>query len=188
MSELTVTLLRFGLLVLMWAFVFAVTRTLRGDIYGTRVISRRRARTPAPATAGAPVGAAGAAAGQAAYGQPKLTRSDRRRAEKAARAAGAVPTHLVVTEGPLAGTTLPLRESGTLIGRNPESALVLDDDYASGRHLMIRKDGDTWVAEDLGSTNGTRLGSQLLNGPTPVRVGSELHVGRTVIELQRPGG
>lgn len=184
MSELTVTLLRFGLLVLMWVFVFAVARTLRGDIYGTRVISRRRANTPAAVAAGA----AGGPGGNAAYGQQKVTRADRRRAEKAARAAGAVPTHLVVTEGPLAGTTLPLRESGTLIGRNPESALVLDDDYASGRHLMIRKDGDTWVAEDLGSTNGTRLGSQLLNGATPVRVGSELHVGRTVIELQRPGG
>ena len=40
-------------------------------------------------------------------------------------------------QGPLTGTSLPLRESGTLIGRNPECALVLDDDYASGRHAAL---------------------------------------------------
>ncbi|MFV0461789.1 MAG: FHA domain-containing protein [Nostocoides sp.] len=179
MSELTVTLLRFGLLVLMWVFVFTLARVLKGDIYGTRVIARRPAARAETASA---------AASSTAPAAAKLSRAERRRAEKAARAAGAIPTHLVVTQGPLTGTTLPLRESGTLIGRNPECALVLDDDYASGRHLIIRREGQAWVAEDLGSTNGTRLGNQRITSAVPVPVGSQLQVGRTVIELQRPGG
>ena len=46
LSELTLTVMRLGLLVLLWVFVFAVVGVLRGDLYGTRV--KRR-----PAGAGA---------------------------------------------------------------------------------------------------------------------------------------
>ena len=95
------------------------------------------------------------------------------------------PTTLVVTEGALRGTTLPLRESGTIIGRNPESALVLDDDFASGRHARIFKREDGWYVEDLGSTNGTFIGSQRLSGATRVEAGATLRIGKTVVELRR---
>ena len=43
MSELTLTIIRLGLLVLLWVFVFSVVGVLRGDLYGTRVVSRRAA-------------------------------------------------------------------------------------------------------------------------------------------------
>ena len=46
LSELTLTVMRLGLLVLMWFFVFAVVGVLRGDLYGTRV-KRRTAGEPA---------------------------------------------------------------------------------------------------------------------------------------------
>ena len=48
MSELTLTIIRLGLLVLLWIFVFSVVGVLRGDLYGTRVVSR----TPAQARPG----------------------------------------------------------------------------------------------------------------------------------------
>jgi pSer/pThr/pTyr-binding forkhead associated (FHA) protein len=95
-----------------------------------------------------------------------------------------VPTTLVVTEGPLAGTSLPLRQTGVLIGRNPECALVLDDDYASGRHCRIYPSGETWYVEDLGSTNGTFMGREKLTAPREVGVGSSLRIGKTVLELR----
>ena len=91
---------------------------------------------------------------------------------------------LVVTEGPLAGTSLPLRSTGLLIGRNPECALVLDDDYASGRHCRIAQGPDGWYVEDLGSTNGTFLGRQKLTSPQPLEIGSTLRIGKTVLELR----
>ncbi|MEO7069407.1 MAG: FHA domain-containing protein, partial [Nostocoides sp.] len=96
-----------------------------------------------------------------------------------------VPTHLVVTEGPLSGTSLPLRDSGTLIGRNSEAGLVLDDDYASGRHVRLYRGDWGWVAEDLGSTNGTFLDGMKLTTVSPVEVGSQLRIGKTVVELRR---
>ena len=60
LSELTLTVMRLGLLVLMWFFVFAVVGVLRGDLYGTRV-KRRAAGTGKAAARGvapAPHGAA----------------------------------------------------------------------------------------------------------------------------------
>ncbi|MGO4597287.1 FHA domain-containing protein FhaB/FipA [Terrabacter sp. 2RAF25] len=191
MSELTLTLLRLGLLALLWIFIFSVVGVLRTDIYGTAVSRRGRrkarkeaeqqsrqrtpARTPAPAAAGA--GAAPAPAPEPAGGSGWRGRG---------RAKGAATT-LVVTEGPLTGTSLPLRSGGILIGRNPECALVLDDDYASGRHCRIYPDPsgrDGWVVEDLKSTNGTFIGRDRLTGTRPVEVGTSLRIGKTVLELR----
>ena len=169
LSELTLTVMRLGLLVLMWFFVFAVVGVLRGDLYGTRV-KRRSASTGKAAARGVPPAPHGAA-------RPEKKKGNRGRKG---------PTRLTVTAGPLSGTTLPLRPAGTLIGRSPECALVLDDDYASGRHARIFQDDDgTWKVEDLRSTNGTYLGATRLTEPREVAVGSVLRIGQTVVELQR---
>ena len=171
LSELTLTVMRLGLLVLMWFFVFAVVGVLRGDLYGTRVKRRAGGR------------AAKAAARGASPPPPSTARPEKKSRGVRGRKG---PTKLTVTAGPLSGTTLPLRPAGTLIGRSPECALVLDDDYASGRHARIFQDDDgTWRVEDLRSTNGTFLGATRLTEPREVAVGSVLRVGQTVVELQR---
>jgi pSer/pThr/pTyr-binding forkhead associated (FHA) protein len=73
-----------------------------------------------------------------------------------------------------------------LIGRAPECTLVLDDDFASARHArLVPQGGGEWVVEDLGSTNGTFLGSARVEGPTRVEAGAPVRVGRTVLELRR---
>ncbi len=161
MSELTVTIIRIGLLALLWAFVFSVVGALRGDLYGTRVLSRGSA-------AGAP------------------QRRDRPTGRAAARQVRRGPTHLVVTEGSLRGTAVPLSEGGLLIGRNPECSLVLDDDFASGRHLRLYPGPDgTWVADDLGSTNGTYVNNQRIGSGARLEPGAQIRIGKTVLELQR---
>jgi hypothetical protein len=182
MSELTLTLLRLGLLALLWIFIFSVVGVLRTDLYGTSVSRRsqrkavreqerqeRRAvkearRAPTPAAVPAP-----------ARGRFRRGHSKR------------MPQVLVVTEGPLTGTSLPLRGQAILIGRNPECALVLDDDYASGRHCRIYPDSsgrEGWLVEDLGSTNGTFIGREKLTSPQPVEVGTTLRIGKTVLEFR----
>ncbi|MDN5768719.1 MAG: FHA domain-containing protein [Humibacillus sp.] len=200
MSELTLTLLRLGLLVLLWIFIFSVVGVLRADIYGTTVSRRsqrkalkrqekqqsRASRVTVPAAPPAEPDATGPGAGTAVpdtggvvpgMTSPIENNPARRRGRHA-------PTTLTVTEGPLSGTSLPLRGNGILIGRNPECALVLDDDYASGRHCRLFPGSDGWLVEDLSSTNGTFIGRDRLTSPRPVEIGTTLRIGKTVLELR----
>lgn len=171
MSELTLTLIRLGLLVLLWVFIFSITTVLRSDLYGTQVSRRVLAKRSRPAPGGR----------QPA--QPP-TGKDPAQPPRPARQGARVPIGLVVTEGELAGTSLPLGRGGVLIGRSPECTLVLDDEFSSGRHARIFPGSDGWLVEDLGSRNGTFLGGQKLTGTTAVSIGSVLRIGRTTLELR----
>lgn len=166
MSELAVTLLRLGYLVLLWVFVLSALGVLKSDLYGTKITTRGGgvfARRAPPTPSG----------GAASTGPAPPSR----------RSSG--PTRLVVTEGPLRGTTLPLTTSAILIGRAPSCTLVLDDDYSSSRHARIFPQGGQWLVEDLGSTNGTFVGSIRVEAPTPILPGAHVRVGQSVVELQR---
>ena len=58
MSEVTVTLLRWGYLALLWVLVLSAISVLRRDLYGTRIVDRRRAAQaarPRAAVAGATI-------------------------------------------------------------------------------------------------------------------------------------
>jgi hypothetical protein len=161
MSELTLTLLRLGYLALLWLLVLSVVAVLRRDLFGTRVTRRGTIRT-----------GSGAA----------VASRSRREAETPA---APLPRTLVVTEGSLKGTTIALGQAPILIGRAPECTLVLEDDYASGRHARLSLQRGTWMVEDLGSTNGTFLGRNRVQDPVPIAPGAPVRIGRTVLELRR---
>lgn len=181
MSELTITLLRLGYLALLWVLVLSAIGVLRRDLYGTRITDRRRANRAATATPARPqpVDAAAAAAPAPAAPAPTPVRTPR-----SARS-GSGPRKLVVTEGPLRGTIVPLGTAPVLIGRAPSCTLVLDDDYSSSRHARVFPQDGQWFVEDLGSTNGTFLADQRVDGPIPLPTGTPVRVGQSVLELQR---
>ena len=159
-SAAIVALVKYGLLALLWVFVLVALRTVRADLSG----GGRAPRMPAaarPAAAAPPRAAAGAG------GKRSKARS------------------LVVTEGALAGTRVALAEAPITLGRADDSTLVLTDDYASTRHARLVLEGDVWVLEDLGSTNGTYLGSAKVTRPTPVPLGTPIRIGKTALELRR---
>ncbi|MCB5291058.1 FHA domain-containing protein [Arthrobacter sp. SO3] len=158
MSELTITALRFGFLLLLWVLIFSIVAAMRRDL----MIGRK-------AAAGAPTA--------------RQVRKNPALAEPAAPVKQQ-PRHLVVTEGPLKGTTIPLAASPILLGRAQEATLVLEDDYASGRHARLFPQGSRWFIEDLGSTNGTYLADQQLTRALPVELGVPVRIGKTVIELR----
>jgi hypothetical protein len=118
------------------------------------------------------------------------SRAGRPSAAPAPKAAGkpakrTAARRLVVTEGALAGTTINLGEAPVTLGRADDSTLVLTDDYASSRHARLVPGEGSWLVEDLGSTNGTYLGSTKVTRPTPVPLGQPIRIGKTVLELRR---
>jgi ABC-type multidrug transport system ATPase subunit/pSer/pThr/pTyr-binding forkhead associated (FHA) protein len=46
------------------------------------------------------------------------------------------------------------------VGRDPDADIVVDDVRVSWRHAVLRADGAGWVLEDIGSTNGTFVGTE----------------------------
>jgi hypothetical protein len=94
------------------------------------------------------------------------------------------PKTLVVTAGPLTGTKITLGDQPILIGRADDSTLVLTDDFASSRHARLTNRGGQWYVEDLGSTNGTYLDQQRVQGPLLVGTGQPIRIGQTAMELR----
>jgi pSer/pThr/pTyr-binding forkhead associated (FHA) protein len=65
---------------------------------------------------------------------------------------------------------------------------ILDDEYVSGRHAQVTLRA---FAEDLGSTNGTRIKRANgivvpVRGPVPLQPGDTLVIGRTLVPWERP--
>jgi DNA-binding NtrC family response regulator len=97
---------------------------------------------------------------------------------------GSRRTQLVVLSGPDEGRAVSLREGQAhRVGTAADCDLVLTDERVSAHHLRVRPDGDGFVVEDEGSTNGTHYqGSRLREARLPA--GASLKIGRTVLCLR----
>jgi pSer/pThr/pTyr-binding forkhead associated (FHA) protein len=90
---------------------------------------------------------------------------------------------LEIVEGDDAGRQTPL-EGSIEIGREGSTGLAIDDEQASRRHARVTAQGDHATVEDLGSTNGTYLNGQPIEGERTLRPGDRLRVGLTIFELR----
>jgi len=160
-SELTLFLIRLAYLAILWIFVLSAISVIRSDMFGARV--------PEAARAG----------GGRAAKAPKAAK-----ARQPAKRRGS-PTHVLVVEGANQGERAELENAPILIGRGNDAAIRLDDDYVSTRHARIAASGDQWFVEDLGSTNGTYVGSARITQPTTITLGTQVRIGKTILELRK---
>lgn len=171
MSELTITLLRFGFLALLWIFIFAVIASQSRDLA---------------------VGNKARAAVESVRNKRNAARKDRPAKQPAANGSGPTttggtrhrPQNLMIIEGPLAGSSFQLGSAPVLLGRSNEATVPLEDDYASGRHARLFPQGSRWFLEDLGSTNGTYVDGDPVTRALPVGPGTAIRIGKTVMELE----
>jgi pSer/pThr/pTyr-binding forkhead associated (FHA) protein len=161
MSELTLTLIKLGFLAVLWLFVLSAISVIRSDIIGTKASTL----TPSPGAG-------------AKRNKPK----DRAKPTKPKRG---TPTKLQIVDGPNTGQSVPLGDDPILLGRGTDAAIRLDDDYVSTRHARFATNGEQWFVEDLGSTNGTYVGSQRVSTPVPVGIGVQVRLGKTIVELRK---
>jgi FHA domain len=72
-----------------------------------------------------------------------------------------------------------------LVGRADKCHLVLEDTYVSQVHARIFAKGDSYLVEDLGSTNGTYLNRKRVTAPAELQRGDQVKIGKTVLELRK---
>jgi len=79
-----------------------------------------------------------------------------------------------------------LREGRTVIGRDPEAGVTIEDEAVSWNHLEIESRGGVLMATDLDSRNGTALNGDPLDRPRRLRDGDTLTVGSHRLEVSDP--
>ena len=90
--------------------------------------------------------------------------------------------HLVSYRDGKRDLTFPLVDSGTLIGRDAGCFVQLTDKRISKRHAIIKKQGDEWIVEDLGSRNGVCVNREKIKHAT-LRDGDRISFGPIAFEF-----
>jgi hypothetical protein len=83
---------------------------------------------------------------------------------------------LMVREGVSPRRQWTLQGGVTVIGRNEDCHVVIDDRQASRHHARITQTEDGYVLEDLDSKNGTFLNGQLLTVPVVLKDGDVIGI------------
>ncbi|WP_288819281.1 FHA domain-containing protein [uncultured Micrococcus sp.] len=198
MNELAIAALRFGLLLALWILIVSIVASQGRDlIVGKK--NKLRMRQAQQEAVGATSGRSGssAAAGAAGTGGSRVPAPEQPTPPDATDAAHQTITPvsdptpapklartLRITDGPKAGTRIGLGGEPLLMGRAQDADLVLEDDYASGRHARLFPQGTRWFLEDLGSTNGTFVDGTQVTRALPVGPDNTIRIGKTVMEIE----
>lgn len=140
-------------------------------------------RTDAPvASSGSSAGAATATARApeppAPHRHPSRRGVDQDARDTAAPAPGpAAVRHVPVIE--VGGERFSLNAPRVSVGRSTEADITVDDTGVSRKHLEILRQGEHYLAVDLGSTNGSYVDGERLHGRTELVDGSVIGLGRT---------
>ncbi|MEQ9501166.1 MAG: FHA domain-containing protein [Deltaproteobacteria bacterium] len=89
------------------------------------------------------------------------------------------PPSLRVMNGPDEGNRYELAEDAVeiTIGRSPDCDLTLNDQNASRRHCLIKRNFHGFTAQDLGSKNGVLVNGDRIEGAQLIKDGDELQIG-----------
>jgi hypothetical protein len=152
-------MLKFGFLVVLYLFLLWVSRSALRDLRGNG--ARGPGVQPSAATA-VPADATGLHSASTFGPADLISRAPRLVVERA-------PGHDQGMIYDLGGDVV--------LGRGDTAEIRLGDPFASSRHARVYEQGRILVIEDLGSTNGTYLNEELLDGPRPLHPGDSVRIG-----------
>jgi hypothetical protein len=148
-------MLKFGFLIVLYLFLLWVSRSALRDVSGGGAgVSVDGSHVPADATGLHTASTLGPA--------DLLSRAPRLVVE---RAPGHDPGMIYDLGGDV------------VLGRGEAAEIRLSDPFASSSHARVYEQGKILVVEDLGSTNGTYLNEELLDGPRPLHPGDHVRIG-----------
>ncbi len=111
--------------------------------------------------------------------QTVLTEVGEARAASQASANGC----LVVIYGQEMGRRVRVTTEPLIIGRSPRCEIQIDQESVSRNHCRVRFEGGEFLVRDMGSTNGTYVNDNLVEGDGRLRHGDQLKVGRTILKF-----
>jgi phosphoserine phosphatase RsbU/P len=74
-----------------------------------------------------------------------------------------------------------------VIGRSMSSDVAINDRFLSRHHARLRRAGESWLIEDLGSRNGTFVNGVRVDSATAVRAGDIITMSASVIRVFEHG-
>ncbi|HEY0077613.1 MAG TPA: SpoIIE family protein phosphatase [Pyrinomonadaceae bacterium] len=80
--------------------------------------------------------------------------------------------------------TYPLGRLRITIGRSARNDICVPDPFASRVHAEVRREGDMYYLQDLGSANGTFMNGVRVSDPIPLAPGTRIQIGETEIEYR----
>ena len=83
----------------------------------------------------------------------------------------------ILNTGLLHGRRFRIEHPLTHVGRGAHNEIVLGDESVSGSHATLRHRGDAWVVSDQGSTNGTYVDGERVDGERALPGACELRFG-----------
>ncbi|HET6424178.1 MAG TPA: SpoIIE family protein phosphatase [Planctomycetaceae bacterium] len=88
----------------------------------------------------------------------------------------------------LDGQDIPhdLQGEETVLGRLPECQLQINSGMVSRKHARVRKTGEKYFLEDLGSGNGTFLNGKKLDAPAEIRHDDRIKLGPILLRFEFP--
>src|SRR5712671_2452190 len=75
----------------------------------------------------------------------------------------------------------PLGRLRITIGRSARNDLCIPDPFASRVHAEVRREGDGYLLQDLGSANGTLYNGSNVDAVIPLTAGGRIQIGETEI-------
>ena len=74
--------------------------------------------------------------------------------------------------------------SRLVVGRSRSCDVVVEHGTVSRRHALLRRAGDDWVVEDLGSSNWTAVNGEPIHGPTVLHPGDIVMFGVAALRFE----
>jgi len=88
---------------------------------------------------------------------------------------------LILSDSKSSPSEFELTKSEIVICRDPDTHINLPSPAISRRHARLTREGDAYMIEDLGSSNGTFVNGNQIEGRRPLKSGDQIRLGKAIV-------
>ena len=88
--------------------------------------------------------------------------------------------HLIISQGPNVGSVYTVTGAAVHLGRQIDNHVIIDNYMVSRQHARLILQGDTYLLEDLNSSNGTWVNDVRVTSPVLLQAGDVIAMGLEV--------